>query len=90
MLQVLGGLGAIEVALRAWKGCPPASRGPAETLSTREQQIAMLVVEGLSNKEIGALLGTSANTVRKQVAQVYRKLGVRGRVELVRLLSIAP
>ena len=34
------------------------------TLSTREREVTLLVVEGLSNKEIGRQLNISDNTVK--------------------------
>jgi DNA-binding CsgD family transcriptional regulator len=90
MLALVNGIGAIEVALRiCTHGIRPASDATGE-LSKRERQVASLVASGMSNKEVAALLGTSANTIRKQVAEVYRKLGIRGRVELARTFRATP
>ena len=52
-------------------------------LSPREREVALLIHRGLQNKEIAAVLGTSAETVRKQTCAIYHKLGIAGRVELV-------
>jgi DNA-binding CsgD family transcriptional regulator len=52
-------------------------------LSPREREVAVLIHRGLQNKEIAVVLGTSAETVRKQTCAIYHKLGVAGRVELV-------
>jgi DNA-binding CsgD family transcriptional regulator len=55
-------------------------------LSVAEREVARHVVEGASPLEIAARRGTSARTVRNQISAVFAKLGVSGRVELVRLL----
>lgn len=54
-------------------------------LSVREQQVASLVLQGLSNKEICRRLGTSLPTVKTQLRNVFRKLNVAGRSELAAL-----
>ena len=51
-------------------------------LSSAEKQIALLLLKGLSLKEIAALRETSERTVRQQATQVYNKAGVNGRAEL--------
>jgi DNA-binding CsgD family transcriptional regulator len=56
-------------------------------LSAREREVAALVVRGLSNREIAALLRTSANTVHNQLASVFRKADVSTRAELVFLAT---
>jgi DNA-binding CsgD family transcriptional regulator len=52
-------------------------------LSGRLLQIARMIAAGLRNKEIARHLGTSPDTVRKQSIQIYQRLGVSGRVQLV-------
>jgi DNA-binding CsgD family transcriptional regulator len=53
-------------------------------LTTAEQAIVRLAVQGLSYKEIAMRLGKSPNTVDNQLSQLRRKLEVRNQVELVR------
>ncbi len=64
----------------------PARRGPSEngapTLSDREREIAELVAEGRSNKEIGAALYISPKTVEKHLGSAFRKLGVSKRAQV--------
>ncbi|MGH2617058.1 MAG: helix-turn-helix domain-containing protein [Thermomicrobiales bacterium] len=48
-------------------------------LTRREREVLRLVVEGLSDKEIGAALTISAQTVTKHVGNVLRKLDVPSR-----------
>jgi len=51
-------------------------------LSTAESAIALLLLKGLSLKEIAAIRATSERTVREQARNVYRKAGLSGRPEL--------
>ena len=51
-------------------------------LSPREAEIAGLVLRGYSNREIEKRLFISLETVKKHVSNIYRKLGVRNRVQL--------
>jgi DNA-binding CsgD family transcriptional regulator len=59
----------------------------SEELTEREQAIADLVVEGLSNKQVAAKLFISEKTVENHLSKVYAKVGVRSRVELTRAVS---
>jgi DNA-binding CsgD family transcriptional regulator len=51
-------------------------------LTPREQQIAALLVQGLSVKEIARRLEISPSTVNNHAGRIYEKLGVSGRREL--------
>jgi len=53
------------------------------TLTPRERQIVRLAMDGLSNKEIGARLGTSPKTVESHLGAIYDRFGIMGgRIEL--------
>lgn len=54
-------------------------------LSSRESEIAGLIVAGHSNSEISQILFISENTVKKHVNSLYRKLGVANRAQLLRI-----
>jgi DNA-binding CsgD family transcriptional regulator len=68
-------------------GLRPA--GPAE-LTEAEAKVAELVAAGHTNRAIAGALFMSPRTVEAHLTRVYRKLGVRSRVELARLLSTVP
>ena len=55
----------------------------AEKLSTREREILELIIAGLSNKEIAGRLSVSVLTLRWHLKQIYKKLHVHSRVEVV-------
>jgi DNA-binding NarL/FixJ family response regulator len=55
-----------------------------ELLTPREQQVAMLVAEGMSNREVSLHLGISEHTVKNYMFHIFDKLGISNRVELVR------
>ena len=53
-----------------------------DRLTAREIEVIGLVVDGLSNREIGRSLGVQEQTVKNHVARIMDKLKVRNRVEL--------
>ena len=60
-------------------GLPPG----LDELTEREREVMGLVVKGLSNPEIGAMLYLSEATIKTHVGRILMKLGVRDRVQLV-------
>jgi len=60
--------------------------GPGPTsLTPREREVIGLLVQGLSNKEIGHRLGIEVVTVALHLRSIYRKLGVTSRTQAVRM-----
>ena len=51
-------------------------------LTATEQRLVNAVMRGATNREIAARLGLSEQTVKNRLSQLYRKTGVRNRVEL--------
>ncbi len=58
-------------------------------LSDREAEVALMVVEGRTHKEIGAQLFISPKTVEHHVAKIRQKLGATSRAELVATIRAA-
>jgi DNA-binding CsgD family transcriptional regulator len=52
-------------------------------LSTAERDVALLVADGCSHRDIARSRCASLRTVANQIASAYRKLGVSGRFELI-------
>ena len=57
------------------------------SISSREQQILKLLLEGKSNREIENTLFISYHTVKNHVYNLYQKMGIKNRFELVNLIS---
>ena len=60
---------------------PPAHE-PAEKLTRREQEIALLVARGLTNRRIALELSISEHTVANHVRKILKKLGLRSRAQI--------
>jgi ATP/maltotriose-dependent transcriptional regulator MalT len=58
--------------------------GGGEVLSERETEIVVLAARGLSNRQIAQELHVAEATVKRHLANVYEKVGVRSRNEAVR------
>jgi predicted ATPase len=67
-------------------GPPGAAAGLGE-LTSRQRQIASLVAEGLSNREIGERLVISKRTVDTHIDHIFGRLGVTSRMQLAALLA---
>ena len=59
----------------------PAPAAPPEILSPREIDVLRLLATGHSNEAIAGDLTLALSTVKWHVAHIYRKLGVRGRMQ---------
>jgi DNA-binding NarL/FixJ family response regulator len=69
--DALRGLGeAIDRQFQRWE------------LTPAERKVGLLLLKGLTHREIGDLRATSEATVRQQALAIYRKAGLRGRTEL--------
>jgi DNA-binding NarL/FixJ family response regulator len=62
-------------------GRRPSSTGE---LTQTESNVAALVAQGLSNKEVAARLFVSVRAVEANLSRIYAKLGIRSRTELAR------
>ncbi len=82
---------------RRWLRPIPVNRDtgesePAETpvgmeeLSPREREIAFLILEGRSAKEIGSLLGISAKTAENHTYRLFKKVGANSRLQFYALM----
>ena len=70
----------------AGEAVTPGTPQTAE-LTPQELQVALLVSEGATNREVAASLFLSPKTVEVHLTHTYRKLGVRSRTELARVLD---
>jgi DNA-binding CsgD family transcriptional regulator len=56
-------------------------------ISAREKEVVLLVLQGCSNSRIGKTLFISLNTVKTHLRNIYAKLGVSSRYELISFFS---
>lgn len=73
---------------RSYSGVPP--RFLALGVTRREMEVLKVLVEGLSNREIGERLYLSPRTVEKHVASLLAKTETRTRIQLAALAVSAP
>jgi DNA-binding CsgD family transcriptional regulator len=74
--------------LRAAGAAVPAATPPVFAgLTAHEVQVAELVAEGRTNREIAAALFIAPKTAEHHLSRVYRKLGIRRRSELARIAA---
>jgi ATP/maltotriose-dependent transcriptional regulator MalT len=98
-LDARGAAGYRDAALRILRRLGdrprPAPAQPAETdeagglavLTPREREVAALVAEGRTNRQIGAQLHLSEKTIEKHVSSAMGKLGVGSRTGIARLVE---
>lgn len=56
-----------------------------QTISDREKEILQHTVSGLDAKKIADILGLSVHTVRKHIANIYEKLHVQSKAQIIKL-----
>ena len=62
----------------------PKRPSRSEQLTAREQQIVSAIVEGLSYKLVADRLGISFETVKQHIKNIYKKLHINSKAELIR------
>ncbi|MFD1861105.1 LuxR C-terminal-related transcriptional regulator [Aeromicrobium camelliae] len=89
VFDTLGAVGWAAHTRQATVRTPARPSTPAvlERLTPREQEIVRFVQAGLRNREIAERLYLSLRTVELRLTQIYRRLGIASRAELIALLS---
>jgi DNA-binding CsgD family transcriptional regulator len=84
-LLTLGAIGChFSVALAGLVG---SETDRLALLTEREWEVVTWVGRGMTNRQIGRELWITENSVKQALKRIFRKLGVRSRVELVRLVD---
>ena len=72
------------IALRVMQNFQEKSAAPGmPELSDREAQVLELLSTGVSRKQVASQIGVSESTVCFHIRNIYEKLNVRNRVEMV-------
>ncbi len=79
-----GAIASSTIMVRLVQSFQKRRAGWRALLSDREAQVVDLLMEGRSRADVARVLGTSEQTVKTQIASIYRKLQVNNRVELIR------
>jgi LuxR family maltose regulon positive regulatory protein len=74
---------ALKLLAAAGRAVVPSEVALPESLSARELDVLRLLAAGRSNEAIARELVVALSTVKWHVAHIYRKLGVKGRVQAV-------
>lgn len=65
---------------------PPGGGTILDRLTPREREVALAVLDGLSNAEIADRLGIALLTVKKHLTRIFEKVQVASRTQLIRRL----
>jgi DNA-binding NarL/FixJ family response regulator len=72
----------VDAALEYEARCQSVGQRLAQTLTSRERHITLMVAEGLPNKDISRRLDLSEATVKIHLHNIYKKLRINNRVAL--------
>ncbi|HMA54634.1 MAG TPA: LuxR C-terminal-related transcriptional regulator, partial [Acidobacteriota bacterium] len=84
LLDVFGRRSRRAAELHVMSGDAFAAFAEGLSLTPREGEIVRLLLEGKDSKQITAELFISDHTVKNHIHHVYRKLGIKNRIQLVR------
>lgn len=80
-----------NIVNRFFKFSKPSFKVTIDELVTfREKEILLLLTQGLANKDIGVRLCISEPTVKSHIQNIYKKLGVNNRIQLINVLKKSP
>lgn len=60
-----------------------SQKASLDILTPKEQDVAKLVLDGLSNKQIAQITGVSERTVKAHISSIYSKFNVKDRIGFV-------
>ncbi|MFE5818979.1 LuxR C-terminal-related transcriptional regulator [Streptomyces sp. NPDC056479] len=66
---------------------PDAAEHPTSRLTAQQLLVARMAADGATNREIAVRLALSPRTIDHHLRGVFTRLGIRSRIELVRLLA---
>lgn len=81
-LPYIGDVVGLATSIRRFLGLAPPSGGSAAALTARQQQVARLVAQGRTNREIAAELTITERSAESHVERIRDRLGFRSRSQV--------
>jgi pimeloyl-ACP methyl ester carboxylesterase/DNA-binding CsgD family transcriptional regulator len=81
-LPFVGDADALSRAVRGFLGLPPTRRPATPSLTPRQREVAELVAQGLTNREIGDRLVITERSAESHVERIRLRLGFRSRAQV--------
>ena len=81
-LPFVGDVDALIREIRRFLGLPARRRSAAPNLTRRQAEVARLVAQGLTNREIAQRLGIDERSAEGHVERIRIRLGVRSRAQV--------
>jgi DNA-binding CsgD family transcriptional regulator len=81
-LPYIGDVDTLLMTIRKFLGLPSLRPRPSMQLTARQRQVAALVTDGLTNREIGERLVISERSAEGHVERIRIRLGVRSRAQI--------
>jgi pimeloyl-ACP methyl ester carboxylesterase/DNA-binding CsgD family transcriptional regulator len=81
-LPYIGDAVGLATSIRRFLGLPPPRGSSSAALTARQQQVARLVAQGLTNREIAAELTITERSAESHVERIRDRLGFRSRARL--------
>jgi pimeloyl-ACP methyl ester carboxylesterase/DNA-binding CsgD family transcriptional regulator len=81
-LPYVGDVGLLVGTIRTFLGLPVEAAADPPTLTPRQREVAALVAEGLTNREIGERLSIDERSAEGHLERIRLRLGVRSRAQV--------
>lgn len=81
-LPAIGDVGSVTAEVRRFLGLPRLRRVGATGLTARQTQVAALVADGLTNRQLAERLGITERSAESHVERIRLRLGFRSRAQV--------
>ena len=81
-LPYVGDAQPLTRAIRRFLGLPARHRGAAPTLTARQREVAALIAEGCTNRQIGERLGIAERSAEAHVERIRYRMDFRSRAQI--------
>jgi pimeloyl-ACP methyl ester carboxylesterase len=81
-IPYIGDVDSLTRAVRRFLGLPALRRRVAPSLTARQREVAALVTQGLTNREIGVELHITERSVESHMERIVTRMGFRSRAQI--------